>query len=361
MLTLARRIRALILDAAGVSSRAQVEDAVIRLRAIRVEMRRVAVRQKELLTLSRKHERRIARLAAANRQLVERLGNSRRGIGRQLRRHEQNIQAVLRRLVLDKPQSLTDYLLTGRFGILSQDEEDGITFALFELAGVGDRRFIDLGSGTNGGNCGFLARDCGWSGMMVDASDRRVGKLKKRFESPSVVAVQCWITKENVNGLVAQRGFTGEIDLLSIDLDGNDYWVWDSLDAVTPRVVIVEFNAAFGVNRAVVVPYDPMFDRHRYRERCPYYHGSSLTALRRLAARKGYRLVVVEPNNINAYFVRNDVAPELPEYSVTDGGRTNTRAPGQSSHGQASVYRTLEEEDLPLVDFDVGHEASTGP
>ena len=99
----------------------------------------------------------------------------------------------------------------------------------------------------------------------------------------------------------------GEIDLLSIDVDGNDYWLWKAISSISPRVVIAEYNASFGPDRAVTVPYDRSFDRHQ-KHPSGFYHSMSLAAAEKLAAAKGYSLIGCEDAGVNALFVRKDQA-----------------------------------------------------
>lgn len=106
---------------------------------------------------------------------------------------------------------------------------------------------------------------------------------------------------------IEQSGIFGEIDLLSIDIDGNDYWVWKAMTAIRPRVVVIEYNSSFGPDRSVTVAYDPSFRRY---EKHPsgLYYGASLQALNKLAAQKGYFLAGCDSAGVNAFFVRDDLA-----------------------------------------------------
>jgi hypothetical protein len=134
--------------------------------------------------------------------------------------------------------------------------------------------------------------------------------------------ITSWVTRENVNDLVEVNMFPGvlardrEIDLLSLDLDGNDYWVLEALTCVRPRVAIVEFNALWGAGRAATVPYDPSFSSPTT---TPFYGGATLPAFVKLFRRRGYRLVGIERLGFNAVFVRDDLAPQLlPEVTAED-------------------------------------------
>jgi len=121
------------------------------------------------------------------------------------------------------------------------------------------------------------------------------------------------VNRENVNQLIESAGFKGEIGLLSIDIDGNDYWVWDAISVVDPKVVIIETHNEFGLND-IVVPYDADYS---YPGKHPIYHGASPVAMTKLANKKGYRLVGANDLGINFIFVKNGLADDLiPEVSV---------------------------------------------
>ena len=228
-------------------------------------------------------------------------------IWQRTRHLEPAVQAVLRELYFDRdPLPYPERLMARRFRLTSQNQEDGITLALLNEIGPTKRTYVEIGSGLSGGNSGFLAREWGWTGLMVDGN-AHMDQVARRF--PRVTAVSAWVTRDNINDLIDQNGFGGEVDLFSLDLDGNDYWIWEAMTVCSPRIVILEYNSAFGHDRSVTVPYDPQFTRHAHHTA---YYGASLLALTRLSACKGYRLVAVEPTGVNAFFLRNDLAPHIP-------------------------------------------------
>lgn len=258
---------------------------------------------------------------------------------------EPAIQAVLRERYLD-PERLPypEKLTAQRFRVSSQNQEDGLTLALVGEVGETNRRFVEIGSGLSGGNSGFLARECGWSGLMIDGHAAHMAQVGRRF--PMVTAVAAWVTRENIDELITAHGFAGDIDLFSLDLDGNDYWIWEAMTACAPRIVILEYNSMFGPDRAVTVPYDPQFDRHRHHT---MYYGASLTALARLSARKGFRLVAVEPTGVNAFFLRHDLAPHIPACEPRRAFRLLEKYDVMMQQGE-DVFRYVEEARLPLVE-----------
>jgi len=258
---------------------------------------------------------------------------------------EPSIQAVLRQLYLDaETLPYPERLIARRFRLSSQNQEDGLTAALLKEAGVVTRRFVEIGSGLSGGNSAFLAHEWGWAGLMVDGDVPRMEQVGRRF--PTVTSVGAWVTRENLNDLILTHGFGGEIDLFSLDLDGIDFWAWEAMTACSPRVVILEYNSGFGPERAVTVPYDPQFSRDRYHT---MYYGASLAALTRLSARKGYRLVVGEPAGVNAFFLRNDVAPHVPACDPKRAFHVLEKHDVLMRQGQ-DVFRYAAESGLPLVE-----------
>jgi hypothetical protein len=279
-------------------------------------------------------------------QRIERHLETVEKIWQRTRHLEPAVQAVLRQLYLDSPAlPYPERLTARRFRIASQNQEDGLTLALLQETGVASARFVEIGSGLSGGNSAFLARECGWTGLMVDgASPARMEQVGRRF--PTARAVHAWVTRDNIDELITGHGFGGEVDLFSLDLDGNDYWIWEAMTACSPRLAILEYNSMFGPDRAVTIAYDAAFNRHRHHT---MYYGASLAALTHLASRKGYRLVAVEPAGINAYFVRNDLAPHIPSCTPARAFRMLEKHDVLIAAG-ADVFTYAEAHKLPLVE-----------
>lgn len=215
------------------------------------------------------------------------------------------------------------------FRVFSQFEEDGKLLYIFSLIGMPYKTFLDIGSddGVNS-NCANLYFHFGWNGVFIDGNAAAI-KRGQRFYAkyphpyyPSPTFVPGIVMRENVNQLVQQGGLSGTIDLLSIDIDGNDYWIWDALEVVSPRVVMIETHVEFGLQN-VVVPYDP---NYVYPGKHPDYHGASPVAMVKLAERKGYRLVGANDLGFNFIFVKNGVGekelPAVPVESVLQHPRT---------------------------------------
>ncbi len=206
------------------------------------------------------------------------------------------------------------------FRVFSQFEEDGKLLYIFSVTGMGNKRFVEIGAddGVNS-NSANLYFNFGWHGLFIDGNPRAIRRGRRFFSKyphpwfykPKFICAK--VTRENINALVKESGIEGEIGLLSIDIDGNDYWIWDALEVIVPRVVIIETHNEFGMNN-IVVPYDADYS---YPGKHPVYHGASPVAMTRLAKRKGYRLVGANDLGFNFIFMRNGIADDLiPEVTV---------------------------------------------
>jgi hypothetical protein len=133
-----------------------------------------------------------------------------------------------------------------------------------------------------------------------------------------LTAVGAFITRENINQLFHDNGFSGEIGLLSVDIDGNDYWVWDTIDSVDPVLVTEEYNSIFGSEHAITIQYDPQFNRTKAHD-SNFFWGCSLKALCLLAERKGYAFVGPNSNGNIAHFVRKDKVGKIPVVTCEQG------------------------------------------
>ncbi len=206
------------------------------------------------------------------------------------------------------------------FKVFSQFEEDGKLLFIFSVIGMDNKTFVEIGSddGLNS-NCANLVFNFGWRGLFIDGNPdgvRRGEKFYAQYPTPFSYPPKFTCAKvkvENINQLLEEKGMTGEIGLLSIDIDGNDYWVWNALTVADPKVVIIETHNEFGFEN-IVVPYDP---NYFYPGKHPIYHGASPIAMVNLARKKGYRLVGANELGFNFIFIKNGIADELiPEVSV---------------------------------------------
>ena len=211
-------------------------------------------------------------------------------------------------------------LRDAEFKAFSQFGDDGIIqYLIHRLAPLSDS-FVEFGVGNyRESNTRFLLLNNNWRGLVMDSSEGFIRSIRKDeiYWRHTLTANRAFINRDNINDLLREAGFTGEIGLLSIDIDGNDYWVWEKIDIVNPVIVIMEYNSIFGPDLAVTVPYDPQFLRHQAHFSGQFW-GASLPALTLLGERKGYSLVACNGGGNNAYFVRKNKIGLLPALSARE-------------------------------------------
>jgi hypothetical protein len=193
------------------------------------------------------------------------------------------------------------------FKVYSQYDEDGIIAEIFRRIGTTDRKFVEFGCGDGRENCTAFLLLQGWSGLWMDGSDRNVQHARRlwREHSHRLTVRQAFVTPDNINALLAEGGLTGEIDLLVIDVDGNDYHIMNAVDVVRPRVVCAEYNAKFPPPVDWILPRN---DKHVWDGSDQF--SASLSAYTQLMVRKGYELVGCTLAGVNAFFVRRELVEE---------------------------------------------------
>ena len=244
------------------------------------------------------------------------------------------------------------------YQVYSQWGEDGLIQHLIRNVVIEHPIFIEFGvENYTESNTRFLLINNNWSGLVIDGEDRNIQYIKNDpiYWRHNLKAQCAFITAENINALLGANGLDRDIGLLSIDIDGNDYWVWDAITVVSPRIVIVEYNARFGPHRAVSVPYDPAFSRTEAHYSRIYY-GASLAALVSLGSRKGYDFVGCNSAGNNAFWVRRDVRPSFIRTMTTLEGFVRSKfREARRQDGTLAFLSTDEEQrilnDLPLVDI----------
>lgn len=281
------------------------------------------------------------------------------GLMRSMDSRLQKIQQSLGRienvqLAMLNPRSLCEY----ECQVYSQWGEDGLIQYLIRQVVIEHPIFVEFGvENYTESNTRFLLMNNHWSGLVIDGADRNIEFIKRDpiYWRHNLKAECAFVTAENINELLKASGVDGDIGLLSIDIDGNDYWVWDAVKVVSPRIVIVEYNARFGPHRAVTVPYDPSFNRAEAHYSRIYY-GASLAALVSLGSRKGYDFVGCNSAGNNAFWVRRDVRPSaLPIMTASEGFVPSQFRESRRRDGTLAFLSMDEEQrilnDLPLVDI----------
>jgi hypothetical protein len=187
--------------------------------------------------------------------------------------------------------------------IFSQNGEDGILEFIFQQVGFQNRNFLEIGCG-DGTECNtaYLSLLRGWSGNLIESKQKSVTFAQKYYRDLPVNIINTMVTVDNVNSIIRESQGRVDLDLLSIDIDGNDYWIWKAIKMIEPRVVIIEYNAHLGFDSRVVIEYDENF-----RWDGSLYFGASLNAFATLADELGYYLVGCDSCGVNAFFVRKDL------------------------------------------------------
>ncbi len=206
------------------------------------------------------------------------------------------------------------------FRVYSQWGEDGIIQYLINNIKIPNKIFIEFGVETyRESNTRFLLQNNNWSGLVIDGSESNIDYIKNDpiYWKYNLKAELAFIDKDNINNLIEKNGITGDIGILSVDIDGNDYWIWDAIECISPRIVICEYNSHFGNSHKVSVPYDKSFFRTN-KHFSNIYYGASIAAFEFLGQLKGYSLICSNSTGNNIFFVRDDLIGNLKVVSAQE-------------------------------------------
>ena len=201
-------------------------------------------------------------------------------------------------------KNIQDY----EFKVFSQNGEDGIIQFLIQNTEIKNKIFVEFGVETyKEANTKFLLLNNGWSGLIIDGDKNAMEKIASSdlHWKYDLKSIGNFITKDNINEIIKSAGIEGEIGLLSVDIDGNDYWVFENIDCVNPQILIMEYNSMFGDTHKISVPYDENFVRSQ-KHYSNLYYGASIAALCDIANKKGYDLVGSNSFGNNLFFIRHD-------------------------------------------------------
>jgi hypothetical protein len=194
-------------------------------------------------------------------------------------------------------------LAAHELSVSSQNGEDGIIQEILRRTGLSDQPFfVEFGVGHEGN--AILLADLGWSGLFIEAEPNAFRGIAGKYAHTRVQTRQSFVTPENVEQIFEQANVPTEPDLVSIDIDGGDYWVWSALTTYRPRVIVIEYNAGLSAVDGLVQ------ERSTGPWRGTDFFGASLGALITLGESKGYRLVHTDTTGVNAFFVRKDLPGE---------------------------------------------------
>lgn len=195
------------------------------------------------------------------------------------------------------------------YQVFSQNGEDGIIAEIFKRIGETNKFFVEFGveDGFENNTLNLLVK--GWSGLWMEGSSKHTENVKQKFsgliEKKKLKVQNAFITSENIESLLKSTNVPKDLDLLSIDIDGNDYWVWEAIKNHDPRVVVIEYNSLFRPDTKWVMKYN---SEHIWNQTC--YAGASLKSLELLGAKKGYKLVACDFLGVNSFFVREDLVKD---------------------------------------------------
>jgi hypothetical protein len=261
---------------------------------------------------------------------------------------------------LNAMESLAD----AEFQVYSQWGEDGILEWLIQRLPISSKRFIEFGvESYKEANTRFLLINRNWKGLIMDSSvdNMRIVRQDEIYWRYDLKAVSTFIDRDNINELISKNGFSGNVGVLSIDIDGNDYWVWEAIEAVTPDIVVCEYNAVFGDLYPISIPYAPDFVRTRAHASNLYF-GASINALCLLAARRGYELVGTNRAGVNAFFVRRDAVSAIDSCIVSKGSFPSFIRESRDENGGLTFVPGLERSkliaDMPVVRVDTMEKAN---
>lgn len=242
---------------------------------------------------------------------------------------------------LNNKKENIDTLDEVEFQVFSQRGEDGIIQYLINKIEIPNKIFVEFGvESYTESNTRFLLINNNWSGLILDGSKENINFIKKDYIywKYDITAVESFITKENINSLISNYTKIEDIGLLSVDIDGNDYWIWEKIDVIKPRIVVCEYNSAFGGSKKVTVPYKADFVRSK-EHYSDLYFGTSLAAICELGDKKGYDFVGTTRAGVNAYFVRKDLSSKFKKFSSEEGFNESDNRDSRDENGKLSFLR----------------------
>ncbi len=258
---------------------------------------------------------------------------------------------------LNKNKSDIQSLEEVEFQVFSQRGEDGIIQFILSKIEIPNKIFIEFGvENYTESNTRFLLIN-NWSGLVIDGSKLNIRFIKSDFIywKYDITAVHSFITNENINKILGSYTKVKDIGLLSIDLDGNDYWIWEAITVINPRIVICEYNSVFGDDKKVSIPYVENFIR-RKAHYSDLYFGASLSALVFLADMKGYDFIGTGSAGVNAFFVRKELSSPFKNLDAISGYRKSPNRDSRDNKGNLT-FATHDErlnliKDKSIYDFE---------
>ena len=219
------------------------------------------------------------------------------------------IKKLIGNLKIDQNKSKkTNDLNQFEFKVYSQFGEDGIIQFIIDNIKIKNKVFVEFGvENYEEANTRFLLENNNWEGLIIDSSIENIEYIKNKdyYWKNKIVAICDFIKLKNINEIIKKNNIQGQVGLLSIDIDGNDYWIWECIEVIYPDIVIIEYNARLGFDKSLTIPYKEEFERGIHQNKI--FYGASLKALYNLGISKGYSLIGTNMNGNNAFFVKNEL------------------------------------------------------
>lgn len=268
---------------------------------------------------------------------------------------------LLGKLHVDRIKNIQKYhgIADVEFKVFSQWGQDGIIQHLINKIPLKNKVFVEFGvENYRESNTRFLMMNDNWSGLVIDGSQEHIDFIKSEglYWKYDIKAVRSFITRENIDRLIKSNLPGCDADLLSVDIDGNDYWVWEAIHCINPSIVICEYNSVFGNGAKITVPYQDDFYR-TYAHHSNLYFGASLSALVSLAEQKGYIFFGATSAGNDAFFIRKDhtyrVQKELEYARYVYSKARESRGPDGSLTYLRDLERITYIADMDVYDLDV--------
>ena len=257
----------------------------------------------------------------------------------------QNGLSLLENFQGKQSSKIIDY----EFQVFSQWGEDGIISYLVNNVEIEVNFFVEFGvENYLESNTRFLLKKFNWSGLIIDSSQKNIDYIKKDkiYWQHNINALCEFISRENINNIFLENVSQKNIGLLSIDIDGNDYWVWKAITTIDPSIVVIEYNSILGSNKNYTVPYNKNFKRNKAHYSNLYY-GASLPALVKLGKEKGYALVTCNSAGNNAFFVKKNLLNDkVKELNIKEAFQERKFRESRDKNNKLTFLNSAEEKEL---------------
>lgn len=244
------------------------------------------------------------------------------------------------------------------FSVFSQWGDDGIINWLIENLNIKKKIFVEIGTENyKESNTRFLLMKRNWTGYLIEGNKNYTDDIKKQkiYWKYDLNIINKYVDRENINSILGKLNLPKDIGLLSLDIDGIDYWVWQKIKIIKPVIFICEYNAVLGDIRSLTVPYTKNFDRNKYHHSNLAF-GASIKAFQKLATNKGYVLIGTNSNGVNAYFIRKEyfvkIKKKIKNIKKFSSKFRESRSNDNSKSFLRGIKRMREIENIKFIDLD---------